>query len=962
MLLAGAMLSAFPAVAQVRPSAAARTAAGHLPTGQLPAGQLPAGQLSVPPIAYKMRRLANGLTVYTLRDTTTPNVQTSVWYDVGSKHDPDGRSGFAHLFEHILSRKTVNMPYNMINKLTEDVGGSRNASTWYDRTNYYEIVPAQYLETMLWTHAERMARPVVDEQVFETERNVVKEELRQRVLAPPYGRLFNFVLGENSFDTSPNRRPTIGSIADLDAATLADARAFHEAYYGPDTASLIVSGNFDEAQLQRWVDKYFAGIPARANKIPLAIAEHDRPRTSPRTVTAYAPNVPLPVVASTWKVPGSAHPDMAALQVLDAILSTGDSSRLHKALVYDKQIATAAGTNFNDIEDGGFLAPYAILAGGKTVPEAEAALAAEIAAVRTAPVSAAELAEAKNEILSQSLQQRETISGRASEFGEALVRTGDPRAADKRLAAVLKVTAADVQRVAAKYLAQNARVDIRYLNESERPAGQADMSGNPLPMPRFRSVPAAARTPNMLSPEGARQAPPAPGRPVPVTAPVIAETRLPTGLGVVTAKTSNVPLAGMALVIKGGTSTDPAGKAGLAGLTADLATRGTPTRSAQQIAAEMESLGATLSSGAGPDGLIVAVTAPTANLEAAGRIMADIVSHATFPQAEFDRERKRALDGLRVALKDPGGIASLVAPPVLYGAAPYGTVPSGTPTSIAALSRDDLAGFHRRWWHPGNSTLVISGGLDNRAAAALAGRLFGDWRGQGPVPQAPTARAGTPRPVRTVVIDLPGAGQAAVLAAVRGIDRSDPRYYDLVVANAVLGQGSNGRLFEEVRVKRALSYGAQSNHPARADDSMLTASAQTKNESAAEVVKVFLDEFDRLGREPLSAEAVDKRKLFIAGNYIRQAETGAGFGGVLANLIQQGLSPAEATRYLAAINAVDAGRASGVAGQLLSSKQATVIVVGDAAKFIEPLRALRPNVEVIRADQLDLGGAALRGM
>lgn len=307
----------------------------------------------MPPIAYKMRRLANGLTVYTLRDTTTPNVQTSVWYDVGSKHDPDGRSGFAHLFEHILSRKTVNMPYNMINKLAEDVGGSRNASTWYDRTNYYEIVPAQYLETMLWTHAERMARPVVDEQVFETERNVVKEELRQRVLAPPYGRLFNFVLGENSFDTSPNRRPTIGSIADLDAATLADARAFHEAYYGPDTASLIVSGNFDEAQLQRWVDTYFASIPARANKIPLAIAERDRPRTSPRTVTAYAPNVPLPVVASTWKVPGSAHPDMAALQVLDAILSTGDSSRLHKALVYDKQIATAAGTNFNDIEDGG---------------------------------------------------------------------------------------------------------------------------------------------------------------------------------------------------------------------------------------------------------------------------------------------------------------------------------------------------------------------------------------------------------------------------------------------------------------------------------------------------------------------------------------------------------------------------------------------------------------------------------
>ena len=169
-LLASTMLA--PATAQQRTEASTSTSA----------------TIVVPPVAFTERTLANGLKVIAIRDTSTPNVTTQVWYDVGSKHDPQGRSGFAHLFEHILSRKTVNMPYNTINQLTEDVGGQRNASTWFDRTNYYEIVPAQYLETMLWTHAERMARPVVDEQVFETERNVVKEEFRQRVLAPPYGR------------------------------------------------------------------------------------------------------------------------------------------------------------------------------------------------------------------------------------------------------------------------------------------------------------------------------------------------------------------------------------------------------------------------------------------------------------------------------------------------------------------------------------------------------------------------------------------------------------------------------------------------------------------------------------------------------------------------------------------------------------------------------------------------------
>lgn len=200
--------------------------------------------MATPTIPFTERKLANGLRVIAIRDTSTPDVTVSMWYEVGSKHDPEGRSGFAHLFEHILSRKTVNMPYNTINKMVDDIGGTRNASTWYDRTNYYETVPAQYLERMLWTHAERMARPVIDMEVFETERNVVKEELRQRVLAPPYGRLYSFALGENVYNVLPHRRPTIGSISDLDSATLEDARAFHEAFYGPDSATLIVSGNF----------------------------------------------------------------------------------------------------------------------------------------------------------------------------------------------------------------------------------------------------------------------------------------------------------------------------------------------------------------------------------------------------------------------------------------------------------------------------------------------------------------------------------------------------------------------------------------------------------------------------------------------------------------------------------------------------------------------------------------------
>ena len=272
-----------------------------------------APEIAAPAIEFTEWTLDNGLRIIALPDDTTSTVTTSMWYDIGSKLDPEGRSGFAHLFEHILSRKTENMPYNIINDLTADVGGTRNASNSPDRTNYYEQVPAEYLETMLWTHKERMALPVVDQEVFEKERDVVKEELRQRVLAPPYGRFQRFVLAENSFDVLPQRRPGIGSIEELDSATLDDARAFYQAYYGPDTATLIVAGNFQMDQLRDLVDRYFADIPRRANPIDITIPEREPERTEPRFVTATAPNVPLPLVGASWKVPGADHPDSAAL-------------------------------------------------------------------------------------------------------------------------------------------------------------------------------------------------------------------------------------------------------------------------------------------------------------------------------------------------------------------------------------------------------------------------------------------------------------------------------------------------------------------------------------------------------------------------------------------------------------------------------------------------------------------------
>lgn len=939
---AATALAAVPAAAKAQPQAAQNV------------------RITIPPLKFSERRLANGLRLISMPDPTTRNVSVSVWYEVGSKHDPQGRSGFAHLFEHILSRKTRNMPYNMINALVEDVGGSRNASTAYDRTNYYEIVPARYLETMLWTHAERMARPVIDPQVFESERNVVKEEFRQGVLAPPYGRL-RLLLTENAWDTSPHRRPGIGSIEQLDAAKLEDARSFHEAYYGPDTATLIVSGNFDEKQLNAWVDRYFASIPPRARKVPLVISQNEPERTVPRVATMYSPNVPLPVIGSVWRTPSYAHADTPALMLLDRILTEGDSSRLYRALVHEKQLATQIGGQTMMVEEQGAYAPLVYIASGKSVPEAQAALAAEIAKLRDAPVTAAELSEAKNEFLADTLRQRETFSGRASGLGEALVRSGDPKAWDRIVANVQRVTVADVQRVARTYLRPNARVDVQYLNEKERPQAAGENGWlNPVPMPQFKSVPPAVKPAIEHAADAVREKPPAPGPAVPVTPLAISDTRLPTGLSIVTARSSDVPLATMTVVLKGGAATHPRNQAGLVNLAADVATKGTTSRSAQQIAAELESLGAVLSGSGGADGTMLSVSAPAANLEAAGRVLADIVQNATFPAAEFERERKRAIDALSVALKNPGAIASLVAQSLVYGDAPYGTPATGTPSSLRSLTREDLAAYHRNWWHPANTALVVSGGIDAGTANAMAARLFGNWKGQGPAPALPAQRAGPPRPPKVLVVDMPGAGQAAVLAAVRSLGRSDPDYYNLSVANAVLGVGSTGRLFEEVRTKRALSYGASSGFPPRMDASILSASAQTKNETAPEVAQVILGELDRLGREPLPSADVERRISFLTGSISRQMETSGGVGNMLANLVQNGLAPSEAARVVQQMEAVTPAAASAVAARLIGADRATLVIVGDASKFLDRLKAARPDVEVISLTELDLDAPTLR--
>ncbi|MEO7553721.1 MAG: pitrilysin family protein [Alteraurantiacibacter sp.] len=913
------------------------------------------GALVAPPIEYTRWQLANGLTVIALEDHSTASVTTSLWYDVGAKNDPQGRAGFAHLFEHILSRKTLNMPYNMIYGLVADVGGTRNASTGSDRTNYYEMVPAENLETMLWTHRERMALPVIDDHVFESERGVVKEELRTRVLAPPYGILARFVLPEVGFDLLPQRRPGIGSIADLDSATLDDARAFHQAYYGPDTATLIVAGNFDPENLRTLVDRYFADIPRRAAPVDVAVPQREPGRTAPRSVVAHAPGVPLPVAGTVWQLPGASDPDMPALEVLSAILALGDSSRFHAALV-ETGLAVETEGYVDLSEEGSLFVQFATVSAGGDIAATAAALAAATAALREQPASDAELAEARNELVAASLRERETASGRAFELGEYLVMTGDPQAADRRLAGIAAVTTADVQRVARRWLAPESRTDITYERGPHDPAEYA----NPVPMPAYVTLPPATGEPRAVLPEAERQPPPAPGERPSVIVPDLVRRTLSNGLQVIAAQTGEVPLVSLSVLLPGGSASDPREAAGLAQLAAMLASKGTPGRTARDIAARLEGLGAEMSATARSDGTVFTLSAPAGVMAEAGAVLADVIRQPIYPADEVARERTRAIDSLQIAMQDPGDLAGMVIRPLLYGAAPYGNVTGGTPASLAAITPEDLQAHAGSWWQPGAARVVVTGGIAPDAAFALVENLFGDWQASAPAPQPVAHPSGIDLPVRTVVIDMPEAGQAAVVLVARGPARTADDVYALDLANAVLGVGSNGRLFEEIRTRRSLSYGAYSSLGSLAQDPPLTASAQTANETADEVAAVMLEQFARLGTEPLDPDTVARRRVMLAGARARSLETSGGYGAVMVDLLAQGIDPAEAALYRDRLEAASAEAASTAGGRWFDPARVSLLIVGNAAAFIDDLRAIGPDVEVIPVSELDLASPTLR--
>ena len=432
---------------------------------------------ALPSMSFQDATLQNGLQIYSIEDHSSPTVAVQVWYHVGSKDDPDGRSGFAHLFEHMMFKGNEHLTPDTFEALTENVGGENNAYTAPDVTVYHEVVPSNYLEPILWAEAERMSSLALNDTNFNSERDVVKEEYRQRILANPYGE-FSLAIDQKSFAAHPYKRPGIGNIAELDASHLPEVKAFHSTFYRPDNATLIVVGDFKTTDLETWTKKYFGPIARPTEKIPrVTVAEPPRKEDGHDVLSSA--KAPLPAFAVTYLAPSVRSSDEPALDLADEILSGGQSSRLYQSLVYEQQVAQRASFSADLREDLGLLTFRVIVASGKSLPEAEKSLNDQIEKVLKNGVSEAELDKAKNRFLTGKLMERETNDGKASALGEAAVIYRDANHINTDLAKYQAVTTSQIKGVLNKYLSGKKKVLIEYLPEANKEAAKPAETKNP---------------------------------------------------------------------------------------------------------------------------------------------------------------------------------------------------------------------------------------------------------------------------------------------------------------------------------------------------------------------------------------------------------------------------------------------------------------------------------------------------
>ncbi|MBA4183576.1 MAG: insulinase family protein [Acidobacteria bacterium] len=883
----------------------------------------------LPPIKYQEFTLPNGLRVIMHVDKSTPIVAVNVWYHVGSKNEVAGRTGFAHLFEHMMFQGSKNYDADYFTPLQE-AGANLNGSTNPDRTNYWEVVPSNFLETALFLEADRMGGllEAMTQEKLDNQRDVVKNERRQNYDNQPYGTAAEKIAALMFPKTHPYSWTTIGSLDDLTAASIDDVKAFFREYYVPNNASLVIAGDFDPKEAQKLVEKHFGSVAKGAT---IKRPNPPMPKLDKEIRVQYEDNVQLPRLFMGWHTVPRFDKDEAALSILGGILSAGRGSRLQSNLVYGKQIAQDASAFNSAQEIAGRFQIASTARPGKTLEEIEKEINAEIERIKQEPPTVDEINRSLNQIESSFIYSMQSVGGfggKSDQLNSYATFTGKPDYFLTDLERYRKVTPADVQRVANAYL-----IDKRLVMSF-------------VPRPKDKEMPkmnAAANQQTSVSKKEKAKIDssklPKPTANPNFTFPTIEKTKLSNGLEVWLVKQAELPLVTMNMVFKTGTTADPQNLSGLGNTTSTLLDDGTKTRSAVDIANEVQSIGAQLSTGADDDSSGVRMLTLTKHLDKALDIYADVIQNAEFPEKEVETYRSRALVSLKQRRDNANIVANLVYNRVLYGDAhPYGAIL--TETSVNAIKRDDLKKYYSTYYRPNNAVLIVVGDADLKTLTPKLEAKFKDWKA-GEITAMTLPNAPVRDKAAIYVVDKPGAAQSVISIGQVGVSRDNPDYFPLQVMNTILGSGFTSRINMNLREDKGYSYGARSGFSYRRGAGPFTASAGVQTAVTKESVIEFLKEIRGIrGEIPVTAAELEYNKQSLIRRLPAGFETVDQIASQLANSVIYNLPDNYFTDYAARVNAVTLEDVNRVANKYLTPDKLAIVVVGDRKTIESGLKAI----------------------
>jgi zinc protease len=891
---------------------------------------------------YREKDLANGLKVITLEDFSMPVVAVQVFYHVGSKNEQPARHGFAHMFEHMMFRGTDKLGPTDHFSLIQRVGGETNANTGFDRTVYLETLPSNQLELALWLEAERMTFLNITQSNFDTERKVVEEERRLGV-NKPYGTVPEDVMAD-LYTVSPYRWLPIGNIPDLRAASVQELRDFWGKYYVPDNAVLVIVGAVSHTTAQQLAEKYFGWIPKYPVVVQPSVAE---PPLKARSVVIKQNNAPAPVVGKVWRTVPAADDDSVALDLLAEILGGGNSSRLYRALVADKGLAVEAEAFSWSLEKDGIFGAGAVLLPTAAEPnKTEAAMNDIIADLRERPVSDRELTKARNQMLKSMITSNLKVESRADQLGEAATIEGDANKANERLALIRKVTAADIQRVAAKYLPDDRALSGTIIQKSRAERAMAEKEPNVTAKPEL-VAPKPGRD-DLHRPAGWPET--APLKPVTALSynPPYCRSVLPNGLTVMVVTNHSVPFVSMHLGLLAGAWTEK--QPGAASMAMQMLTKGTQNYTEAQLADELETYAISLNPVGSMDTADVSADCLSEYTSKALDLMGEVVLRPTFPDDQFATLRSQVLTSLAVEAVQPEYLAEKELRRQLNGPDhPYSRSATGEPADVEKLTTMDLRMWWSRFVRPDMATLIFAGDIDQATAVKLATKTFGSWHASGPRPDIKLPALKPAKGLHIYLVDMPGSTQSQIRVGTRGIVRKSDGYFVSRVVSSYFGWGFNSRLNKSIRVDKGLTYSVWGSYTAGRFAGAFNVGTFSKTATTPQAVQAVLDEIRKLRDVPPTQQEVEVNRSYIVGNFIIDRETPQAVATDLWLLQSQDLGTSYFERLLRGIATTTVDDCRRFVAKNVKPDDLIIVVVGDAASLKDGLEKIAPTT-VVSAD------------